>query len=58
MNAFDCENWSEDEALIVERSFEEWARRVVAKSTVDLEEEQGAVSVRPTLPIFLGEPWR
>lgn len=55
---FDVGGWSEDEALIAERSFDEWARHVVAKSQVELEEEAGAVSVRPTLPIFVGEPWR
>lgn len=58
MSLFDVGGWSEDEELIIERSFEEWARHVVAKSTVELEECAMVESKRPTMPVFQGEPWR
>lgn len=58
MNVFDLGGWSEDEQLITERSFDEWARVVVARSEVQLEECAAVDSVRPTMPVFQGEPWR
>lgn len=54
----DLDHFTDDEELIAARPFDEWARQVVAKSVVDAEEECCAVSKRPTVPVFQGEPWR
>lgn len=60
MSRFDIGGWTKDEELIVERPFDEWARVVVARSAVDIEERSvsGVDSTRPTMPVFQGEPWR
>lgn len=58
-NFGDLDNFTDDEELLVDRSFEEWARHVVAKAQVLAEEDDVCrVSLRPTMPVFQGEPWR
>jgi hypothetical protein len=58
LNFGDLDHFSSDEELIAQRPFDEWARHVVASAHVVAEEESAAVSIRPTVPVFHGEPWR
>lgn len=58
LNFGDLDHFSADETLLAERPLEEVLRRAAACAHVIAEEESAAVSVRPTCPIFLGEPWR
>lgn len=46
------------EAGLVDLRLEDILRVAAATACVDAEEEQAAVSVRPTMPVFHGEPWR
>jgi hypothetical protein len=57
LNFGDLDHFTDDEALLAARPFDEWARVVVAKATFEAEEEASAVSCRPTVPVFDGEPW-
>lgn len=53
-----AEEASKPEALLTDRSLEEVLRVAAASAVVEAEEEIAAVSKRPTVPVFLGEPWR
>ena len=48
----------EDEDLLETRPLSEVARRIAARACVDAEECSAAESTRPTVPVFVGEPWR
>jgi hypothetical protein len=58
LNFGDLDHFTADEELLAARPFDEWARHVVAQAHVIAEEETAAVSCRPTVPVFQGEPWR
>lgn len=55
---FDLDHFSEEERLLVERPFEEVLRRAGARVVVDAEEEEAAISKRPTVPAFAIVPWQ
>ncbi len=46
------------EAGLVGMRLDDLLRVAAATACVDAEEEQAAVSSRPTCPVFQGEPWR
>lgn len=55
---FDVDHFSEDEALLIERPFDEVLRRAVAVSVFEAEECAAVESTRPTMPVFTGTPWQ
>lgn len=57
MNFGDLDHFSADETLLAERPLDEVLRRAAAQAHVLAEEESAAVSCRPTVPVFQGEPW-
>ena len=58
LNFGDLDYFTAEETLLTERPLEEVLRHAVACAHVVAEEESAAVSVRPTCPVFRGEPWR
>lgn len=49
----------EEEALLEKGvRFEDVLRHARARVELDVEEEAAALSTRPTMPVFHGEPWR
>lgn len=53
------ERGSEEERMLRDGdSFEDVLRRARATRAVEAEELAAVESVRPTVPVFLGEPWR
>jgi len=57
LNKYDTHG-TEDELLLEDRPLEEVLRRAAAAKAVDAEEEAAALSKRPTVPVFICEPWR
>lgn len=55
---FDVDQFSEEERLLIDRSFEEVLRHAGARVAVDVEEEEAAISKRPTVPAFAIVPWQ
>jgi len=57
LNKYDTHG-TEEEMLLEDRPLEEVLRRAAATRAVEAEEESAAISKRPTLPVFICEPWR
>ncbi len=57
-NFGDLDHFTEDESFLAARPLDEVLRRAAAVACVEAEDECAAVSVRPTVPVFHGEPWR
>jgi hypothetical protein len=60
--AFTSDPWAglfdDEENLLRDRPLEEVLRHAAAVAVVEAEEESAAISKRPTVPLFVGEPWR
>lgn len=57
LNKYDTHG-TQEELLLEDRPLEEVLRHAAASAIVDAEEESAAVSKRPTVPVFICEPWR
>ncbi len=55
---FDSHGTAEEALLDGGAVLEDALRYARARVAVDIEEEASALSVRPTMPVFQGEPWR
>lgn len=52
------DHFSEDEQLLTEQPLSAVLRHAAARAEVDAEEEDAALSTRPTVAIYDIEPWR
>jgi hypothetical protein len=53
----DLDHFSEEEELLSTRPLAEVAARCAARVAIEVEESEAVASVRPTVPVFAGEPW-